>query len=130
MNLRTIYFFGFTLLRLILKRIFLRENQEELLRWEFKNEGIFTINEKLRNIYPGFSRCINCGFCEVDIPLHSSIYAHPEFLFNAMTTNLTDLIGAQSEINSENQKFHEIKNFRCPAGAIYKELITFITSAR
>lgn len=123
MNFKTIYFFGFTLFKLILKRIFFRKNQEELLRSEFLNEGIFSIGERERNIYYEFSRCINCGFCAVDIPVISPYFQHPEIVFNSLTTNLTDII-------SEKEKFPEIKNFRCPRGAPYKELLNFIESAK
>ncbi len=122
MKIRTIYFFGFTLFKLILKRIFIRKNQEQLLRSQFSNEGIFSIGEREREIYGEFSKCINCGFCAVGVPPDSPYFQHPEFIFNSLTTNLIDL-------TYEKGGFLKISNFRCPAGAPYKELIDFIVSA-
>ncbi len=121
MKIKTIYFFGFTLFKLILKRIFVRKNQEQLLRSEFLKDCIFSIGEIERKIYGEFSRCINCGFCAIDIPPESSYFQHPEFIFNSLTTNLTDITYGDHGVK-------EIRNFRCPAGAPYKELIYFIVS--
>lgn len=122
MNFKTIYFFGFTFIKLLFKRIFMRKNQEILLRSEFLTEGIFSIDKRDRNVYNEFSRCINCGFCSVEAPSNSHYSRHPEFIFNSITTNLTD-------INALKSKFPEIKNFRCPVGAPYMELLNFIESS-
>ncbi len=121
MNYKTISFFGFTLFKLILKRIFLRKDQEKLLRSEFLKEGIFSIEEKERKIYHEFSRCINCGFCAVDIPVNSTYFQHPEIVFNSLTTNLTDA-------TLVNEKLIELEEFRCPVGAPYKKIKNFIES--
>lgn len=123
MNFKTIYFFGFTLFKLILKRIFLRKDQEKLLRSEFLKEGIFSIEEKERKMYHEFSRCINCGFCAVDIPENSTYFQHPEIVFNSLTTNLTD-------VTLVNEKLIELKEFHCPVGAPYIEIKNFIESRR
>lgn len=122
MKARTVYFFGLTFLKLILKRLFTWENQEKLLRDEFKDEGIFSICRDDRIKYPELATCINCGFCEADLPINSTMFQHPEVLFNSLTTNLTDII-------HEKEGAVEIKNFRCPAGAPYMELLNFISNS-
>lgn len=121
MRLKSILFFGATLFKLLAKRAFKERRGEKFLRSQFEPEGLFTISKENRALYPEFSRCINCGFCEIYLDTHRSI-EKPEFIFNSLTVNLPDLRLPLAHLN-------EPKNFQCPAGAPLSGIIEFIKQA-
>jgi len=120
-RLWAIVFFGWTGIKLLFKRILLRTNQEELFRSEFSEEKIFPLKPETRAEYNTYSKCVNCGYCDLFLPLNHDGWNTPDILFNSLSTNLPDVM-------LKNPAPLTLDNFKCPAHAPYNDLIEFLKS--
>ncbi|HEY4716262.1 MAG TPA: hypothetical protein VII00_04085 [bacterium] len=126
--LYSIIFLGIVFFKILLKRFFIRRDEESILRSEFEPEGIFSIENNARDGYASFSRCINCGLCGISFSPENSLWDDPRFLIDVISRNLYDT--NQKCYQRNLALWQESSEFLCPVGVPFDKIIEFVGLAK